>query len=123
MQADVCTMEPVPAARITGYASVLLILALAASGIGWIRHEAFHCRRLLRVHFPELGTLMPDDPVTRAGVPIGRIRRLTLDPGNPGASLAEIELFHRGFIPEDAGFVNFNYSLMGSRVVVLAGGR
>ncbi len=109
-------------ARITGYFCLFLLLIAVAAGVSAFRREATQAHRVVRVHFPELGTLIADDPVTREGVPIGKVRSLALDPDHPEASVVEIELFHRGFIPADSRFVDFNYSLMGSRIVVLVPG-
>jgi len=106
-------------ARLTGYLCAAAILVLGLWMAGLILHEALHPARIVRVRFPELGTLMVQDPVMQDGVPIGKVHSLTLQDGYP---LAEIELFREGFIASDSRFVNFNHSLMGARMVVLTSG-
>lgn len=109
-------------ARFIGYLSLASALVLLAYLGGLFRYEAEHGRRVLRIRFPETGTLMTEDPVTQNGVPIGKVLSITLDPSNPNASVTEIELFHNDFIPADSRFVDFNHSMMGSRNVVLVTG-
>ncbi len=107
------------APRIAGYFGVLIILGFAIWFSTFLIHEVRRYDRILRVQFPELGTLIVEDPVVRNGVPIGRVKSLTLQNGQ---ALAELELFHRDFIPADSRFINFNHSLMGARMVVLLPG-
>ena len=107
-------------ARALGYACVLGIVVLAGFLAETIRRETSAPLRLIRVHFPELGTLMEDDPVLQEGVAVGRVRTLDVDGIQ---SMVELEMFRIGSLPEDSRFVNFNHSLMGARMVVLVPGQ
>ncbi len=107
-------------ARITGYACAAALLALAFWMATALIREVSHPARVIRVRFPELGTLMIEDPVARDGVPVGRVRSISFQDGFP---LAEIEIYRNDFIASDARFVDFNHSLMGARMVVLTQGQ
>jgi len=105
--------------RITGYAFGLALLVFAVWLVGLLLHEAFHSSRIIRVRFPEVGTLMAEDPVAMNGVPVGDVRSITLQNGYP---LAEIEMYRQGSLASDARFIDFNQSLMGARMVLLIPG-
>ena len=106
-------------ARLTGYASASLLLLLILWLATAVCHDAFHPRRVIQVRFPELGTLMVEDPVLENGVPAGKVRKVEF---RQGIAVVELEMFRREFIAADARFVDFNYSLMGARRIVLLPG-
>ncbi len=107
------------AARFTGYTSLVVFFTFLSTCAFFLWKEAYKPARLIKVHFQEIGTLISEDPVLLNGVPIGQVRRIYWDNEK---TLAEIELFQHDFLPSDARFVNFNYSLMGARMVVLVPG-
>lgn len=101
-------------ARILGYSLVLAVILLLFFLASFFLREAFHTGRTIRVHFPEIATLSAGDPVVEAGVTVGTVHDITLEDGIP---VAELRLFHHGFLPDDTRFVNFSHSLMGARKV------
>ncbi len=106
-------------ARLTGYATILAILIFAV----WLGrvfiHEAFHPSRIVQVRFDDLGTLRTQDPVVQRGAQVGSVKSVRLEDGQ---AIAEIELYRSGFLASDSHFMNFNYSLMGARKIVLVPG-
>lgn len=106
-------------ARWIGYGTALAILATLLSLLSALRGELSSPSHLIRVRFPETGTLRPQDPITRSGVVVGRVHSVAPD---SSAALVSLELFDKRPLRADARFVNFNHSLMGDRMVVLVPG-
>jgi ABC-type transporter Mla subunit MlaD len=98
----------------------LIGLVLAAA---FLVREVARSPRLIRVHFPEIATLSPGDPVVQGGVQVGAIESIRLDSSGAGTdALVTLELFHHRPLARDARFLNFSHSLMGARKVwILAG--
>ena len=107
-------------ARLAGYTLSLLLLG-GGLWLIWLAKEGIlHGHHTLRVRFPEVGTLMEDDPVKLRGVEIGRVDRIE---SLEGVTVATLELYRRLPMAEDTRFVNYNYSLFGARMVVVVPGR
>lgn len=101
------------AARLTGYAVVVLVLAAGACFGAFLMRDAVR-GPLVWVRFPELATLSEGDPVVSQGVAVGVVERITLAEGRP---LTALRFFsHRSF-PADTRFDNLSHSLMGARKV------
>ena len=106
-------------ARLAGYSVALLLLA----GLLWIvsslREGLLFPHNRVQVAFPAIGTLMEDDPIRLQGVQVGRVSSIE---ARDGRTLAVLEFFHRTPIPADSRFINYNYSMFGARMVILAQG-
>ncbi len=106
-------------ARIVGYtASGLILLGVLALLLA-LQMKGPGRAITVQVHFPALGTLLLDDAVTKSGVEIGKVRRIHLQ---GDTALVTLEFYRAFFIPGDSRFVNFNYSMMGERMVLLVPG-
>ncbi|MFC1585901.1 MlaD family protein [Fibrobacterota bacterium] len=89
---------------------------------------------LLKVSFPNVGTLILQEPVSMDGVQIGEVAAIeyttVANPDYPEASddstienaLVTLELYKRQKLPEDSRIVNFNHSLMGARMIFIQRG-
>ena len=106
-------------ARLTGYGLAISILGALLLLLRLLQTDIFTPHNYLNVSFPQIGTLMKDDPVESRGVKIGRVVRIEAD---KGVAVAVLELFRRLPIPEDSRFINYNYSLFGARMVVVEPG-
>ncbi len=107
-------------ARLDGYTLTLLALAVLMGVLASLKDGGLFRRTLIQVEFPTVGTLIEDDPVTLKGVTVGRVDRLERGPRGPVVTL---ELYKRLPLSSDTRFINYNYSLFGARMVVLAPGR
>jgi ABC-type transporter Mla subunit MlaD len=106
-------------ARLAGYLLSLTALIGLLTIVAFLQDGNLFLRTMIKVAFPSAGTLMVDDPVKLRGVEVGRVDRI--EPGAEGP-LITLELYKRTDLPRDTRFVNFNYSLFGSRMVVLLPG-
>lgn len=107
-------------ARLAGYTLTLVALACLMGVLANLKDGGLFRRTLIQVEFPTVGTLIEDDPVTLKGVEVGRVDRLERGPRGP---IVTLELYKRLTLPRDTRFINYNYSLFGARMVVLAPGR
>jgi ABC-type transporter Mla subunit MlaD len=107
-------------ARWLGYGTAFALLALLLWLFNVLKDELSTPARLVQVRFEQIGTLRPEDPVTKQGVVIGRVHSVTPE---RQAALVTLELFNKDPLKADARFVNFNHSLMGDRMMVLVPGR
>ena len=107
-------------ARLAGYTLAFLALVALMVVVGFLQDGSLFLRSTVKVSFPDMGSLMEDDPVRLRGVEVGRVDRIEHGPKGP---LVTLELYKRIKLPRDSKFVNFNYSLFGARMVVLVPGR
>jgi hypothetical protein len=114
------TRSPFYWERRIGYGLIVLISLAALALLNHLKNEASEPAHIIRVHFPQVGTLMTQDPIEMRGVVIGQVHGFEL---LPEGTLVLMELFQREPLPEDARFVNFNHSLMGARHVVVVPGK
>lgn len=106
-------------ARLAGYLLAFSALIGLLVVIAFLQDGSLFLRTTVKVAFPSAGTLMVDDPVKVRGVQVGRVDRIEAGTGGPVITL---ELYQRSVLPADTRFVNFNYSMFGSRMIVLIPG-
>ena len=113
-----------PNARTVGYATVLLVLFVAAMFLWllWNTTQKGHEHLMLRFEGSGelIGALQPDDPVLVRGVDVGQVQSITQAPG--GAQVL-VRFWGHQKIFQDALAVNTSHSLMGQRVIDLDPGR
>lgn len=107
-------------ARRLGYAVTLSSLLAITAVLGFLAWDYARGPLIATVRFSEVGTLMEGDPVELRGVPVGRVRQVRK---GKREALVELEIFRRLDLAADSRFINFNHSLMGARMVLLAEGR
>jgi len=71
---------------------------------------------LLKVNFNNVGTLILQEPVSMDGVEVGRVHKIEYTPTH---ALVTLEFYRRIEIPKDSKIINFNHSLMGSRMIFI----
>lgn len=113
-----------PKARAVGYATVLLVLFVAAMFLWllWNSTRAGHEHLMLRFEGSGelIGALQPDDPVLVRGVDVGMVQSISQMPG--GVHVL-VRFWGHQEIFQDALAVNTSHSLMGQRVIDLDPGR
>ncbi len=90
----------------------VLVLCMAISFI--MLRDILKGPHLLTVRFENVGTLILQEPVAMDGVEIGRVAKIKY---SEDAALVSLEFYKRIELPEDSKIINFNHSLMGSRMV------
>ena len=106
-------------ARLAGYLLAFSALIGLLVVVAFLQDGNLFLRTTVKVAFPSAGTLMVDDPVKVRGVEVGRVDQIEAGPAGPVITL---ELYKRTALSRDTRFVNFNYSLFGSRMIVLLPG-
>ncbi len=106
-------------ARIVGYSAAGTLLLGILTLLWYLQFRGPGRSIKVEVHFPALGVLLEDDAVTRKGVEIGKVRNIRL---RNDSALVTLEFYRSFFIPGDSRFINFNYSLMGERMVLFVPG-
>lgn len=113
-----------PKARAVGYATVLLVLFVAAMFLWllWNSTRKGHEHLMLRFEGSGelIGALQPDDPVLVRGVDVGMVQDISQMPG--GVHVL-VRFWGHQEIFQDALAVNTSHSLMGQRVIDLDPGR
>lgn len=107
-------------ARLAGYTLAFIALTGLMAIVAFLEDGSLFARTMVKVGFPNSGTLMEDDPVKIRGVEVGRVE--SIDPG-PHGPIVTLELYKKTTLPRDSRFINYNYSLFGARMVVLVPGK
>ncbi len=103
-------------ARGIGYSTTFIIMMLVLWLLWTINQDRVLGPYKIQVAFPNVGTLMEDDPVKIQGVTVGKV--IDIERRNE-AALVTLEIFKRKAISRHSHFINYNYSLFGSRMILL----
>jgi ABC-type transporter Mla subunit MlaD len=117
--------------RKAGFIACFAILLAALGAILILMFDVMRGPHLLKVRFPNVGTLILQEPVAMGGVQVGDVVGIeyTRSP-NPDypenspdslieAALVTLELYKRLKIPKDSRITNFNHSMMGARMILI----
>lgn len=105
--------------RKVGVVSCAVLLAFTLYLFFILARDVHTGPHYLRARFPEVGTLILQEPVSMEGVQVGRVAGIDY---SPGTAVVTLEFYRRLSLPRDSRIINFNHSLMGSRMIFIERG-
>jgi len=106
--------------RIVGFIVSFLVLIFIFVLTFIMVQDLIRGPHLLKVNFTNVGTLILQEPVSMDGVEVGRVHKIEYTPEN---ALVTLEFYQRIELPNDSKIINFNHSLMGSRMIFIYQGK
>ncbi|MBF0429731.1 MAG: MCE family protein [Fibrobacteria bacterium] len=105
--------------RKLGYITCFVVLIVTSVVSLKMASDLLKGPHLVKVQFANVGTLIPQEPVSMDGVNVGEVADIQYA---PEAAIVTLEFYKRLSIPKDSRILNFNHSLMGARMIFIERG-
>ena len=105
--------------RKTGFITCFILLSVLMAVSYLMVRDVVKGPHLLKVRFDNVGTLIPQEPVSYTGVNVGEVAKIEYQ---RDAALVTLEFYNRLDLPQDSRIINYNHSMMGARMIFIEKG-